>query len=133
MFEHHRHPLLPRRHYYLRLARVGCVAAGIMLVALLLGAVGYRVTEHWGWLDCVHNAAMILTGMGPVIPVKSDAGKIFATCYALFSGVIFLTIAAVLLSPVAHRMIHRFHLELDDSDGGDKGRHAPISRSHHNP
>jgi len=92
---------------------------GIIMVSLGIGAVGYHWTEGWSWIDSVLNASMILTGMGPVNVVKSDAGKIFATLYALFSGVVFLTSVALLLAPAMHRFLHRFHLEHFVGEGED--------------
>ena len=114
MFEHRTQHLLSRFEFFLRLLRTGLGAIGLILLSLLIGATGYRVFEHLSWLDAVLNAAMILTGMGPVDRVQTTGGKIFATCYALFSGVIFLTLAAILFAPIIHRLIHSFHLELED-------------------
>ena len=86
--------------------------------SLGIGIVGYHLFVGLGWLDALLNASMILTGMGPVDPVTTAGGKLFASAYALFSGVAFLTIVAVLLAPLIHRFLHRFHLELgrEESD-----------------
>ncbi len=111
MFEHRTQPLLPIGAFLLRLARSGGLAIGVVLGALALGAAGYHHFEHLTWLDAVLNAAMILSGMGPVNPLQTAGGKLFASAYALFSGFLFLTVAGILLGPVFHRMIHRFHLE----------------------
>jgi hypothetical protein len=73
---------------------------------------GYRAFERMSWLDAFLNAAMILGGMGPVSPLQTAGGKFFAGCYAIFSGVVFITMAAVVLAPVVHRFLHRFHLEI---------------------
>ncbi len=105
-----------------RVARYACVAGALVAGSLGLGVAGYHVWGGLGWLDALVNAAMILTGMGPVDPINSTAGKLFESFYALFSGVAFLTIVAVLFAPVAHRFLHRFHLELDDGPGGGKPR-----------
>jgi len=110
-FERRTEPLLPRRHYYRRLARHAAMAAGLLLAGLLVGMVGYHLTEGFGWVDAFANAAMILSGMGPLDPIKTAGGRIFAGCYAIFSGVAFLTTVGVLLAPVVHRALHRFHLE----------------------
>jgi hypothetical protein len=99
-----------------RLARNGVVVAGFIFVALAIGATGYHVFADLEWLDALLNAAMILTGMGPVNPVTTPAAKVFATVYALFSGVFFLTMVAVLLAPALSHFLHRFHLELNDQD-----------------
>jgi hypothetical protein len=115
-FEHRAQPLVPRAKFILRLLRRAMIAGGIIGASLGLGAVGYHVTEGFDWIDSILNAAMILTGMGPVNPVQTTAGKLFATFYALFSGIVFLTTAALVLGPVFHRLIHRFHLEGTDED-----------------
>ncbi len=90
-----------------------------MAGSLALGVLGYHLLAGLSWLDALVNASMILTGMGPVNPIETAAGKLFASLYALFSGVAFLTIVAVLLAPAVHRFLHRFHLELagDPEDG----------------
>jgi hypothetical protein len=82
--------------------------------SLCLGILGYHFIAGLGWVDSLLNATMILTGMGPVNPLTSDAAKLFASAYALFSGVIFITAAGILLSPIFHRVLHRFHLEERD-------------------
>lgn len=113
MFEHRREPLLPRRVYYVRLARSFGVASLIVGVSLVLGMAGYHFLEHMKWLDAFVNAAMILSGMGPVGELKTNAGKLFAGCYALFSGLAFISAIGVVAAPMFHRFIHRFHLEAD--------------------
>lgn len=116
MFEHRRHPLLPWPKFLGRMARMFVISFAIVAISLGIGVVGYHLTEELSWLDALLNAAMILFGMGPVNAPQSTVGKLFATGYAMFSGVIFLTVAAVLFAPLFHRMIHRFHLELGDDD-----------------
>ena len=96
-----------------RLARSALVATGFILCSLVIGMLGYRVTEGLSWVDAFLNASMILTGMGPVDTMHTTGGKVFAGCYALFSGVAFLTAVAVLFAPVLHRVLHRFHLDFD--------------------
>ena len=76
-----------------------------------IGVLGYHWLARLSWIDSLLNASMILGGMGPVDPLKSDAAKIFASCYALFSGLAFIGIVSVLLAPFVHRMLHRFHAE----------------------
>ncbi|MFN2169281.1 MAG: hypothetical protein ACK2U9_23850 [Anaerolineae bacterium] len=119
MFEQKDQPLLPRDAYLARLARFALLAAGILGTSLLVGIAGYHYLEGLGWVDSTLNAAMILGGMGPVNALHTEAGKLFAAFYALFSGVVFLVVAGVLLAPVAHRFLHRFHLGLDDDSPGD--------------
>jgi uncharacterized membrane protein len=97
-----------------RLAKNAALVGGLILAALCIGAVGYHELEGLGWLDATLNAAMILTGMGPVDKMESPAAKLFAIAYALFGGVFFLTMVAVLLAPVGQHFLHRFHLELDE-------------------
>jgi hypothetical protein len=109
--EHRSEPLLSDRLFFARLLRVGAAAACLILFGLLVGAVGYRTTEGWSWLDAALNAAMILTGMGPVDKLHTQAGKVFAIAYALFSGVVFFSAIGLVFAPVAHRLLHAFHLE----------------------
>jgi hypothetical protein len=85
----------------------------IVTVALLAGVLGYHSIAHLGWVDSILNASMILTGMGPVDPMKDTASKMFASAYALFSGVVFLSAVGVLLSPVLHRILRAFHIDDD--------------------
>ena len=108
-----------RRILFRRLARNGTLVGALVLAAVGIGAVGYHVFDDLSWLDASLNATMILTGMGPVSPVVTPAAKLFAIVYALFSGVFFLTMVAVLLAPALHHFLHRFHLEL-----GEQSRHS---------
>lgn len=82
-----------------------------MIFCLLIGIIGYHYTAGVGWLDALHNASMILSGMGPVIEIKTDGGKWFSSFYALFSGVVFISNIGIILAPVLHRLYHRLHLE----------------------
>ncbi len=100
--------------FYAHLARNTVVAFLVLGLCLLIGVLGYHYTDGIAWLDALHNAAMILSGMGPVVTIRSDAGKLFSTFYALFSGVVFITNIGLLLAPAAHRIFHRFHLEASD-------------------
>ena len=111
MLERRTDSLLPRRDYFRRLFRHALLAGGILLASLILGMAGYHGLEGLGWLDAFLRAAMILSGMGPVAPLTTAAGTLFAGFYALFSGVAFLTTVGILLSPVVHRALHKFHLE----------------------
>ncbi len=110
-FEHRTQPLVSRSRFAVRLLKQAAIAGGVIGVSLGLGAVGYHVTEGLDWIDSLLNAAMILTGMGPASTLHTQSGKLFATAYALFSGIVFLSAAALLLAPVFHRLIHHFHLE----------------------
>ena len=111
MFEHRSKPLLPRRQFYARLARGAGIGLLVIAFALGIGMIGYRTFEPMSWVDAFVNAAMILSGMGPVSSLQTDGGKIFAGCYALFSGLMFITVTGIVLAPVAHRALHKFHLE----------------------
>ncbi len=111
MYEHKSEQLLPRRKFVKRLATAAAIAFAIVGSGLLLGTLGYRYIAHLDWIDALLNASMILTGMGPVAPMIDTPSKLFATVYALFSGVIFLSGVGILLSPLFHRILHRFHLE----------------------
>lgn len=82
-----------------------------MAAALSAGVLGYHFIEGLPWVDAFLNASMILGGMGPVNELHSEAGKIFAGCYALFSGIIFIVVAGIFFAPILHRFLHRFHLE----------------------
>ncbi len=116
MFEHRSQPLLPRRKFVHRLLR--SLAFGLVLLVFSLGGgmAGYHYLEGLPWLDAFLNAAMIMSGMGPVATLQSSAGKLFAGCYALYCGIALITAAAVILSPVVHRLFHRFHLEEEKKD-----------------
>ncbi|HWD93575.1 MAG TPA: hypothetical protein VG938_14635 [Verrucomicrobiae bacterium] len=111
MYEHRFRPLLARRKFYHRLARSAALGLSVLAVGLLIGMVGYHYFEHLGWIDAFSNASMILSGMGPLGELKTTGGKIFAGCYALFSGVAFLTSIGVVFAPIYHRFLHKFHLE----------------------
>ncbi len=114
-FEHRKQPLATRRVFLQRMARYLAVSIGIILASLAVGILGYHFTEGFSWLDSLLNASMILGGMGPVDPVRTVAGKLFASFYALFSGMVFLVAVGVLIAPAFHRFLHRFHLGV----GGD--------------
>jgi hypothetical protein len=105
-------PLPPRAHFLRRFAHSAAAAGGLVAGSLALGVLGYHALAGLSWLDALVNASMILTGMGPVNEMTTVGAKLFASFYALFSGVAFLTIVAVLLAPAVHRFLHRFHLDL---------------------
>ena len=113
VFEHRSKPLLPRSKFIRRLVIYIFVAIGIVLVSLAIGIAGYHGFEGLPWIDATVNAAMILGGMGPVNELHTSAGKLFASAYALFSGVVFLIAVGVIFAPTVHRLMHRFHLEVE--------------------
>jgi hypothetical protein len=121
MFEHRSKPLLPLRAFYARLARSAAVALLVVAFALGIGMVGYRAFEPMSWVDAFVNAAMILSGMGPASSLQTDGGKIFAGCYALFSGLAFLTSLGIIFAPAVHRFLHKFHSEEPKRDGKTGG------------
>ncbi len=96
------------------------LALGIIGVSLGLGILGYHFCAGFSWLDALLNASMILTGMGPVNELRTTAGKLFASFYALFSGVVFITSVAVMLAPMVHRFLHKFHFELESLENDQR-------------
>lgn len=110
-FEHKKKALLSRKLYYIRLLRYTGFTLLLLSFSLGVGVVGYHYLNDLSWLDALVNASMILTGMGPVDPLKNETAKWFASFYAIFSGVAFLSIVAVFLSPIVHRFLHRLHLD----------------------
>ena len=111
MYEQKHRPLLTRVEFAKRVGRHFVFALFLVAVALSIGVLGYHSLGELGWIDSLLNASMILGGMGPVDPLHSNAAKIFASLYALFSGLAFIGIASLLIAPFAHRLLHRFHLE----------------------
>ncbi len=117
MYEHRSRPLLPQIEFIYRVLRHAVIAGGIVFAALGIGVLGYRHFEGMPWIDALLNASMILGGMGPVTTLNTAGGKIFASAYALFSGVVFIGVMGVVLAPFVHRLIHRFHLGMDAKHG----------------
>ncbi len=121
MYEKHYQPLLPRGQFYKRVFSHFLVAMGILLVSLGLGVLGYHLLENLPWLDSLLNASMILGGMGPVDVLHTIGGKWFASVYALFSGMVFLVIAGIIVAPIAHRLLHLMHADPEpESEAGEK-------------
>lgn len=111
MYEHRTDRLLPKPAFRRRVARHGGLGLLLALLALSVGVVGYHIFEGMPLIDALVNASMILSGMGPVDQLHTSAGKIFASAYALFSGAGFLVIVGIIMAPVIHRFLHRFHVE----------------------
>jgi hypothetical protein len=112
MYEHRLQPLLPLRAFLARLFQHAILAVGIIILSLWIGIAGYHYLEGLSWLDSLLNASMILGGMGPVNTLRTDAGKVFASFYALFSGMIFLVVTGLIFAPLFHRMLHHFHMDV---------------------
>jgi len=122
VYERRSEPLLPRRAFLLRLTRHGAVAMGLLAASLAVGMVGYHLFEKLHWIDAFLNTAMLLGGMGPVDPPKTAGGKLFAGLYALYAGLVVITVAAILGTPIFHRVLHRFHADADPKEGMTKGK-----------
>src|SRR5947209_1103492 len=122
MFERRHEPLLPLRAFAMRVARSLALALAIIAFALGAGVLGYHHLAGFAWVDSLLNASMILSGMGPVGDFRNDTGKVFASFYALFSGLVFITIAGIIVTPVAHRLLHWFHVEEEGKSKKAKGK-----------
>lgn len=111
MYEHKRQPVAPMARFYQRVLKHIVIASLVMLICILIGVAGYHYTANIPWLDSLHNASMILSGMGPVVEIKTVAGKWFSSGYALFSGVVFITNIGIILAPAIHRLFHRLNID----------------------
>ncbi len=103
-----------KKHYYNAVLKSSLFAIIILVVSLIIGVWGYCHFFHLDWIDGLLNASMILTGMGPVTEATTDSAKLFASFYAIYSGVAFLSMVGVLFAPVLHRFLHRFHLDVEE-------------------
>ena len=113
MYEHRKQSLAKRSVFAKRLVLNGIMGLILLVFSLAIGMIGYHFLECLSWIDSLLNASMILGGMGPVASLQTVAGKIFASFYALYSGVILLASVGVLAAPIFHRFMHRFHLSED--------------------
>ncbi len=111
MYEHRKQPVAPVAKYYKRIVKNVTIALIVMFVSLGIGIIGYHFTADIPWIDALHNASMILSGMGPVVEIKTVTGKYFSSAYALFSGVVFITNFGIILAPAMHRLFHKLNLE----------------------
>ncbi len=112
-FESSNDPLISKRSFYTRIVRSFGASLVVVVFSLAIGSAGYAYFGELEWVDALLNAAMILTGMGPVDRMVTTSGKLFATFYALYSGIAFLSMMAIMIAPILHRFLHRFHLEED--------------------
>ena len=111
MYEHKKQKLAPLSIFYKRVFKNILMAFLILGICLLIGILGYHYSAEANWLDSLHNASVILSGMGPVIDISTVAGKLFSSFYALFSGIVFITNIGIILAPAIHRIYHSLHLE----------------------
>ena len=116
MFEQHHEQLLPFPEFRRRVLRFAALALVITLTWWAVGILGYRFLGDLDWIDAILNSAMILGGMGPVDPLNSPVAKLFASFYAITSGVVFIAAVGLLFSPIVHRVYHHFHLDLENDD-----------------
>jgi hypothetical protein len=116
MFERRHERLAPLGVFIRRMLSSLGIALGMIFVALAIGIAGYHLIAGFNWIDSLLEASMILAGMGPVNPLTTDGAKVFASLYALFSGLVFIGIMGVVLTPLAHRMMHKFHLDNKDRE-----------------
>ncbi len=114
MFEPRHKPVISAAAFRSRMFVCFAIACATVAVGVGIGVLGYRWLAGFSWVDSLLNACMILGGMGPVGELPNDGAKIFASCYALFSGLVFISVVALLIAPLAHRMLHRFHLAEED-------------------
>jgi hypothetical protein len=114
MFESRHQPIAPLHVFRRRILKSVLLGIGVIFVCLLIGILGYHYFDGIPWIDSLHNASMILSGMGPVVNITSTAGKLFSSFYALFSGVIFITNIGFILAPAIHRFFHRLHVPADN-------------------
>ena len=113
-FETRHQPLLPRQQFLGRIASTFAISSGLIGASLLAGMSGYHYFEGMPWIDSFANASMILSGMGPLDPVKTWGGKFFAGRYALYSGLLLIVVIGIIVAPLMHRMLHKFHVGVDD-------------------
>lgn len=112
--ESNKQKIIPLSKFLKRLGRYAIFAFSLILFSVIIGAIGYHHFGNLGWLDSFHMACMILTGMGPVIEMKTVSAKIFSSLYALYSGIAFLSLTAVFFTPIIHRILHILHVDQDE-------------------
>lgn len=115
-FETRRQPVASRHVFFGRLTRNAVYSVAIVVASLFVGTGGYIYFENMRTVDAFANAAMILASMGPLTPLMTDGGKVFAALYAIFSGFLLIGLSTLMLAPVFHRILHRFHVDEHDAD-----------------
>ena len=111
MYEHRKRKLLSRAAFTRRVIHHALISLGVLGVVLGMGVVGYHYLGELSWLDSLLDASMLLGGMGPMSPLHTTAGKLFASFYSLFCGLIFIGVATMLVAPFAHRLLHHLHFD----------------------
>jgi hypothetical protein len=114
--EHRKQKVTPFPQFLIRLGRYALVSVILIIFSVCIGTIGYHYFGQLKWLDSFHMACMILTGMGPVVEMKTDSAKIFSSIFSLYSGVAFLSITAVFFAPIVHRLLHILHVEGDENE-----------------
>ena len=114
--EHRSQKVVPITHFLIRVGRYGVFALILIGISVFMGTIGYHRVGHLAWIDSFHMACMILTGMGPVAEMATDKAKLFSSFYALYSGVAFLSITAIIFAPIIHRLLHILHVQSDNED-----------------
>ena len=112
--EHRKQRVLPLSHFFARLGRYTLFSSLLIVISLSIGTIGYHLIAELAWIDSFHMAAMILTGMGPVMEMNTNSAKLFSSFYALYSGVAFLSITAVFFAPIIHRLLHILQVEREE-------------------
>ena len=113
MFEHYHQQLLPKDKFFMRMTRSVVVSLLLLCATIMLGMIAFHFTEKYSWLDSFLNSVMIMTGVGTVGVINTSAGKIVTGIYSLMSTLIFFTILAIIFTPLLHRLLHKFHLDVD--------------------
>jgi len=113
MYEHYRQPLMPRKAFYLRMLRSILVSIILLATSVAVGAILFRSIEGYSWIDAALNCVLMMTGVGTVGVVNTQAGKIVTGIYSIFSTLIFFAILAMIFTPLLHRLLHKFHLDID--------------------
>ena len=128
MYERRHQRLAPLGVFIRRMVSSLGIALGMIAVALSIGISGYHWIARFNWIDSLLESSMILAGMGPVNSLTTDGAKVFASLYALFSGLVFIGIMGVVLTPAAHRLLHKFHLESNGVGDGSAPEHQRKSK-----
>lgn len=116
MLEHYRQPLLSKKEFYLRILRSVVFSLLLLVTTVGIGAIAFHFTEHYNWLDAALNCVLIMTGVGTVGVVNTSAGKVLTGIYSIISTLVFFAILVIIFTPILHRILHKFHLDLDKNN-----------------